>query len=169
MKLFFCNHGWRTLHQPNKDLLTFMQSNVLHEDPIKTFLRGRPVYKFFSIVPYLLRRDLNHLYLLMSYSCDRFAADKCLTLVGITMNKWCPFFIFVESCCDKKTQKGNTEERWKQGEEQRDAHEIQNLQNLLFFVRFQLKRFFPVFNVFRFANVWCHNIELSACCNFYLW
>lgn len=85
---FLQNHGWRTLHQPYKDSLTFIQSNILHRDPIKTFLCGRTVHKFLSIVPYLPRRDLNHrLYLLMCYSCDRFAADKCLTLVENTMNK----------------------------------------------------------------------------------
>lgn len=77
---------WRALHQPYK--LTFIQSNILHEAPIKPFFCGSLVGKLLSFVLYLLRSYLNHRrYLLMRYSCDRFAVDKCLALVGIAMNK----------------------------------------------------------------------------------
>lgn len=77
-----------------------------------------PVHKFSSISPYLPRRDLNHSRrLLMCYSCDRFAADKCLTLVENTMNKWCSFSLLLSPAVIRKHRKvilkqgGSTESR----------------------------------------------------------
>lgn len=47
----------------------------------------------------------------MRYSCDRFAADKCLTFVGNAMNKW-----FLSSLCVKERERGQTEEGWQRGD-----------------------------------------------------
>lgn len=83
-----CSYIW-TLHQPHKDSLTFIQSAIFHGVPIKSFLCTSLPCEFLSIVLYLLRSNLNHHLYSLRYSCDRIAADKCFTLAGVTMNKWC--------------------------------------------------------------------------------
>lgn len=111
---------WRALHQLYKGSLTFTQSNILPEVPIKPFLCGGLVCKFLSIVLYLLRSYVNHLlYLLMRYSCDRFAADKCLALVGMAMNKWYSFSFLSSLSVWYEREKCKTEEKWQRCEHQR--------------------------------------------------